>query len=146
MFRRVLSGCVFFLLFAAPCRAETPEKKAQADIRAVMAAQEAAWNRGNVDGFMNGYARSSATVFISGDTITRGWQTVRDRYKKKYATAKQMGRLRFSDLEITILGPDSAVALGRWELRREADHPHGRFTLIFRRLKEGWRIVHDHTS
>jgi uncharacterized protein (TIGR02246 family) len=146
MFRLVLGGCIFFLLFAAPCGAERPAKLAPADVRAVMAAQEAAWNRGDVDGFMNGYARSSATVFVSGDTLTRGWQTVRDRYKKKYATAEQMGQLRFSDIEITMLGPDSAVVLGRWELKRKADHPNGRFTLIFRRLKEGWRIVHDHTS
>ncbi len=118
----------------------------RADIRAVMTAQEAAWNRGDVDGFMNGYARSRETVFVSGDSVTRGWQTVHDRYKKKYATAEQMGWLRFSDLEIKALAPDCAVVLGRWELKRKADHPHGRFTLIFRRINNDWRIVHDHTS
>ena len=112
MFERVFSGCVLFLVIVATIEAETHEKKATADIRAVMVAQEAAWNRGDVDGFMNGYARSRTTVFVSGDTVTRGWQTVRDRYKKKYATAEQMGRLTFSDLEITPLGPDAAVVLG----------------------------------
>ena len=84
---------------------------------------------------MNGYARSKSTIFVSEDTVTRGWQTVRDRYKKKY-----------SDLEITPLGADSAVALGRWKLKRTKDQPHGRFTLIFRKTADGWRIVHDHTS
>lgn len=146
MFGRVFFSCVFFLVIVATIRAETHEKKAAADIRAVMRAQEAAWNRGDVDGFMSGYARSRTTVFISGDVLTRGWQTVRDRYKKKYATAEQMGRLVFSDLVVTTLGPDSAVVVGRWELIRKSDRPHGRFTLLFRQTPDGWRIVHDHTS
>jgi ketosteroid isomerase-like protein len=146
MFRRISWGCVLFLVVLASIEAETHDKKASADIRAVMLAQEAAWNRGDIDGFMNGYARSPTTAFVSGDTITRGWQIVRDRYKKKYATAEQMGRLTFSDLEITPLGRDAAVVLGRWELKRKSDRPHGRFTLLFRRTPGGWRIVHDHTS
>jgi ketosteroid isomerase-like protein len=95
---------------------------------------------------MNGYARSASTVFISEDTVRRGWQTVRDRYRKKYSSRAKMGTLRFSDLEITLLSSDSAVAQGRWKLKRSKDEPHGRFTLILRRLPEGWRIVHDHTS
>ncbi len=145
MFRQIFCGCILFLLVAVSTGAETHDKLAT-DIRAVMDAQEAAWNRGDIDGFMSGYARSRTTVFVSGDTITRGWQTVRDRYKKKYATTKQMGGLTFSDLEITVLGSDSAVVLGRWELKRKSDRPHGRFTLVFRRTRDGWRIVHDHTS
>jgi uncharacterized protein (TIGR02246 family) len=133
---------VCVLLFAAaPVEAEMPS-----DIRSIMAAQEAAWNHGDIDGFMNGYARSRTTIFVSGDTITRGWQTVRDRYKKKYATAEQMGRLAYSDLEIRSIGSDAAIVLGRWELKRKTDQPHGRFTLIFSLTSEGWRIVHDHTS
>jgi ketosteroid isomerase-like protein len=71
---------------------------------------------------------------------------VRDRYRKKYSSRAQMGTLTFSDLEITPLSSDSAVASGRWKLKRANDQPHGRFTLILKRLPEGWRIVHDHTS
>jgi ketosteroid isomerase-like protein len=119
---------------------------AVAQIRTVLRAQQDAWNKGDIDGFMNGYARSASTVFISEDTIRRGWQTVRDRYRKKYSSRAKMGTLRFSDLEITLLSSDSAVAQGRWKLKRSKDEPHGRFTLILRRLPEGWRIVHDHTS
>jgi uncharacterized protein (TIGR02246 family) len=116
------------------------------EIRAVLRAQQDAWNRGDIDGFMNGYARAETTVFVSGDEVMRGWQTVRDRYLKKYNDRAKMGTLTFSDLEIEQLGPDSAVALGRWELKRASDNPHGRFTLIFRKMPDGWRIVHDHTS
>jgi uncharacterized protein (TIGR02246 family) len=116
------------------------------EIRAVLRAQQEAWNRGDIDGFMNGYARAETTVFVSGDEVMRGWQTVRDRYLKKYNDRAKMGTLTFSDLEIEQLGPDSAVALGRWELNRASDNPRGRFTLIFRKMPDGWRIVHDHTS
>ena len=117
-----------------------------AEIRAVMSAQAAAWNRGDIDGFMNGYARSDATEFISGDKLTRGWQTVRDRYKKKYDSREKMGTLTFSELKITRLSGDAALVIGRWRLVRKSDRPHGRFTLLFRRTPDGWRIAHDHTS
>ena len=128
--------------------AEIPagNSKDDAAIRAVMSAQVAAWNRGDIDGFMNGYARSDATEFISGDRLTRGWQIVRDRYKKKYDSREKMGTLHFSELKITRLGGDAALVIGRWKLDRKNDQPHGRFTLLFRRTPEGWRIVHDHSS
>jgi len=117
-----------------------------AEIREILHAQQRAWNRGDIDGFMSGYARSRSTIFVSEDTVTRGWQTVRNRYKKKYSDREKMGTLTFSDLEITPLGPSAVIVIGRWQLKRKIDKPHGRFTLVFRHLTEGWRIVHDHTS
>lgn len=122
------------------------ENKRVAAVRAVLEAQVAAWNRGDIEGFMDGYWRSEETVFISGDSVTRGWQTVLDRYKKGYDTRAKMGTLTFSDLDIKILNKTTAVVIGRWALQREKDNPHGRFTLIFRKVKAGWRVVHDHTS
>ena len=118
----------------------------QSEITAVLSAQQEAWNRGDIDAFMNGYWRSEETVFVSGDEVTRSWQKVLDRYKTKYSDRAKMGTLTFSNLEITSLSNDSAVALGVWKLKRANDEPHGRFTLIFRRFPEGWKIVHDHTS
>ena len=120
--------------------------KTIAAIRAVIDAQSEAWNRGDIEGFMGGYWRSPETVFISGDSLTRGWQTVLYRYKKNYDSREKMGTLTFSDLEITPMGNDAAVVVGRWHLQRAKDEPHGRFTLVFRKTKQGWRIVHDHTS
>jgi ketosteroid isomerase-like protein len=117
-----------------------------AEIRSVLRMQQGAWNHGDIDGFMKGYARSKSTIFISEDTMRRGWETVRDRYRKKYSDRVKMGILTFSDLEIVPLSADSALAFGRWKLQLAKDRPHGRFTLIFRRLPQGWRIVHDHTS
>ena len=122
------------------------DAKMVAAIRAVLDSQVAAWNRGDIEGFMDGYWRSEETVFVSGETVTHGWQTVLDRYKKGYSTREKMGTLTFSELEIKVISRDAAVALGRWQLQRAQDNPHGRFTLIFRKVREGWRIVHDHTS
>jgi beta-aspartyl-peptidase (threonine type) len=115
-------------------------------IRAVIDAQEAAWNRGDIDGFMEGYARSPQTTFVADDEVTCGWQTVRDRYARKYNSREKMGRLTFSGLTITPLCENAAIVLGSWTLQRKEDELHGKFTLLFRRLPDGWRIVIDHTS
>jgi uncharacterized protein (TIGR02246 family) len=131
---------------AAPAGRKQDRTNTVAQIRSILRAQQDAWNHGDIDRFMNGYARSRSTIFVSEDTVRRGWETVRARYRKKYSDRAKMGLLTFSDLEITSLGPDAAVVLGRWKLKRADDQPHGRFTLIFRKTADGWRIVHDHTS
>ena len=117
-----------------------------AEIQSVLSAQQDAWNRGDIDAFMNGYAQSASTVFVSEDEVRRGWETVRDRYRVRYSDRAKMGTLSFSEIEVTMFSAEAAVVLGRWRLKRANDEPHGRFTLIFKRLPEGWRIVHDHTS
>jgi len=139
-----ITSCILMATNVSAAAKRTPNAVAQ--IRSILRAQQDAWNRGDIDGFMNGYARSVSTVFISEDSVRRGWETVRARYRQKYSDRAKMGTLSFSDLEINLLSSDAAVALGRWRLERAKDRPHGRFTLIFRRLPEGWRIVHDHTS
>jgi ketosteroid isomerase-like protein len=139
-----VSVCIFMATFvgAAP---QSPEN-AIAEIQSVLHAQQGAWNRGDIDEFMNGYAKSKSTVFVSDDEVRRGWEIVRDRYRQKYSDRTKIGTLGFSDIEVTVLSPDAAVVFGRWTLKRARDKPHGHFTLIFKHLPEGWRIVHDHTS
>ncbi|HZR79003.1 MAG TPA: nuclear transport factor 2 family protein [Chthoniobacterales bacterium] len=126
--------------------AQDATKSPSSEIQNVIHVQQEAWNRGDIDGFMNGYWRSEQTVFASGDEVTRGWQKVLDRYKAKYSDRAKMGTLTFSEIEIKALSDDSAVALGSWKLKRAADEPHGKFTLIFRKFPDGWKIIHDHTS
>jgi ketosteroid isomerase-like protein len=135
----MLLGLLF--LSAASSGAAKPDP-----IGAILEAQVAAWNRGDIDAFMAGYARSPDITFVSGDEVRRGWQTVRDRYAKKYHSREKMGTLTFSGLTITRLCDDAAIVLGSWSLERKEDRPHGKFTLLLRKLPEGWRIVLDHTS
>ncbi|HYY99047.1 MAG TPA: nuclear transport factor 2 family protein [Pyrinomonadaceae bacterium] len=130
---------------AAP-RSQKEDRDAAA-VRAVLDAQAAAWNRGDVEGYMEGYAKEDTTTFVSGDTVTRGWRTVLERYKARYDTREKMGSLSFTELEIKPLSEFYFMATGRWQLTlADGATPHGRFTLIFRRTNAGWRIVHDHTS
>ena len=144
---RLTPPVICYILSAAfACAAPEQAPSSVAEIQSVLTAQQDAWNRGDIDAFMNGYARSASTVFVSEDEARRGWETVRDRYRVKYSDRAKMGTLGFSEIEVTMLSSDAAVVLGRWKLKRENDEPHGRFTLIFKRLPEGWRIVHDHTS
>ena len=126
--------------------AQSKDAKAADEIRRVMNAQTAEWNAGSIDGFMKGYWNSPDLIFVSGANVTRGWQPTIERYKKTYDSRAKMGTLTFSDLEVDVLSKDSATVLGSWALAREKDNPKGKFTLIFRKLKDGWKIIHDHTS
>ncbi|PYS83816.1 MAG: DUF4440 domain-containing protein [Acidobacteria bacterium] len=152
MKRHLLSTFVVMMLlvgiqtWASAPQAAAKYAKTEAAIRAVLDAQAAAWNRGDLEGYMDGYDRSPNTEFVSGDRINRGWQAVLDRYKKSYDSREKMGVLTFSELEITVLSKDAALVLGRWRLKRANDEPHGTFSLLFRKTKAGWRIVHDHSS
>jgi ketosteroid isomerase-like protein len=136
---------VFAFIIEASAQKNQRSEKAKQEIRTVLDTQVAAWNRGSIDEFMKGYWNSPETTF-SGKTLTRGWQTVLDNYKRNYSTPEKMGVLNFSNLEINVLSKDSAFVLGNWELKRTNDDPKGAFTLVFRKTKDGWRIVHDHTS
>ncbi|HST30968.1 MAG TPA: nuclear transport factor 2 family protein, partial [Chthoniobacterales bacterium] len=143
---KVIFLAVFIVAIVESISAQTAAEKSVGEIQSVIHAQQEAWNKGDIEGFMNGYWQSEKTVFVSGDEVTRGWQKVLDRYKAKYSDRAKMGTLTLSEIEITSLGNDSAVALGRWKLKRATDEPHGRFSLIFRRFPDGWKIIHDHTS
>ncbi|HVK10704.1 MAG TPA: DUF4440 domain-containing protein [Gemmataceae bacterium] len=118
-----------------------------ADVRAVLDAQAAAWNKGDLAGYMAGYWNSKDLTFVSGKDVTRGWQATFDRYKKRYqADGKEMGRLTFSDQTVEVLAPGVAVVTGKWELVLSKETVAGRYTLIVKKLDAGWRIVYDHTS
>src|SRR5713226_6905255 len=149
---RILTAFVCCLFTVAVSACVSPREPTKNDdqiiqeVRAVMEAQQAAWNRGDIEGFMEGYDRAETTTFVSGDQLIRGWQTVLDRYKKQYNSREQMGTLTFAELAIKPISPVLALADGRWQLMRANDAPHGRFTLLFSRINNNWRINHDTTT
>lgn len=145
---RILKLSLLVLLITASASSQSLEQRSQAekDVLAVMARQSEAWNRGDIEGFMQGYWQSEKLAFVSGDNVTRGWQATLDRYKKSYDSRAKMGTLTFSGLEVNVLSMRNAMVIGSWSLAREKDNPHGKFTLIFQKMKDGWRIIHDHTS
>ena len=132
------------LLAVLPLLGAGPEQ----EIRGVLDAQVAAWNRGDIPGFMEGYDQSESTTFV-GTEITKGHAQVLARYLKKYPTREKMGTLRFSDIEMRMLGTDYASVIGRFHLDRAADaggEASGIFTLLFHKTSQGWKVILDHTS
>jgi ketosteroid isomerase-like protein len=153
---RFLRGLAIFPLLAILCmtfsgresntQAAANKPDDEADIRAVMDMQVAAWNAGDVDTFMQSYWKSDETVFVGAKGLVRGYHAVLARYHRDYPDRKAMGRLTFSNLEIHMSCADAAFVIGQFHLQRESDEPEGIFTLDFRKFPEGWRIVADHTT
>ena len=137
------------LLLALACRAPTVDETSTDPLLAVVRAQEAAWNAGSVAAFMEaGYWQSDELTFLSGSEWSRGYDNVLSRYSARYAEGgNEMGHLSFTDLEAQRYAADLGLVRGRWKLEFSSDQAQsGLFTLVLRRLPEGWRIVHDHTS
>ena len=151
MRRLICMGTLVFVVACAgrPAVQPAPRTFGAADeraVRGVLAAQQTAWNGGDIEGFMAGYTRSDALVFTSGGNIRRGWQETHDKFVARYGAAKEtMGKLAFEILGVQPVGADGAVVLGRWSL----DGPNagkGVFSVVLERQSDGWRVVHDHTS
>ncbi|MEO6724910.1 MAG: nuclear transport factor 2 family protein [Blastocatellia bacterium] len=148
---RLLFALIFSLALPAFVFAQTqPAKPSQAEaaVRAVLEKQVGDWNAGRLEEFMAGYWRSPKLTFFSGGRRTAGWDATIERYRKTYqAEGKEMGKLQFSDLDIQPLGASAAVVRGRYELTMsDGKKLDGQYTLIFRKFKDGWKIIHDHTS
>ena len=122
--------------------------QAEEGIKHVLVSQIDAWNSGNLQGFMAGYWRSPDLTFFSGTDVTKGWDPTLKRYQQRYkGEGKEMGQLEFQDLNIDLLGRRGAVVTGRWQLTMsDGKKPGGLFTLVFKHLAGGWKIVHDHRS
>ncbi len=108
--------------------------------------QRLAWNRGDLDGYMQGYWKSDSLLFVGKTGPKYGWKTTLENYKKSYPDDEAMGTLTFNILQINIIDLKNAFVLGGWKLKREKDEPQGFFTLWLRRIKGEWKIVSDHTS
>jgi ketosteroid isomerase-like protein len=126
-------------------RSASPEHD-RAAITKILDEQQSTWNSGDVTSFMKGYWNSPEVTFAGSGGIARGWESVLARYKREYPDQAAMGQVNFSNVEVRFLAPDAALVLGQWHLRRSSGDIGGVFSLVFQRLPEGWRIVHDHTS
>ena len=135
------------LLALAACFSTAPADEPAA-IKALLDRQVADWNKKDLDGFLVAYWHDPGVVFLSGGSRSDGFDAMSKRYRARYqGEGKEMGKLDFSGVEVLTLGPDAAMARGRWKLTMaDGKTPNGLFTLILKKLPEGWRIVHDHTS
>lgn len=140
----VLTGSLMLL----SCSGTVSGVASEADVIAVLEKQQEAWNRGDLDGFLEGYEKSPEITFV-GRTVSRGFDGLRQRYQNTYGSAEKMGKLTFSELEFRPLAPDAAFVIGRFSLARTeagGGASTGRFTVILQKTPAGWKMVHDHTS
>jgi uncharacterized protein (TIGR02246 family) len=152
-----VSGIAGMLLLVATLAAPVPAAKADgtgkngeasAAISAVLDAQVAAWNRGDLKGYMQGYWHSTELTFFAGQNESAGWEAAYRRYRTAYTGKdKDMGKLKYSNLRVEVLGPDAAFVRGGWQLTmKDGSQRKGLFTVVFKKFSEGWRIIHDHSS
>ncbi len=132
----------------------TPELREQvsadafnpAVIDSIMHAQEAAWNSGDLEGFMDAYWPSDSLVFVGKSGPKFGWQTTLDNYKRGYPDRDAMGTLRFTNEIVESTGSNSAFVMGKWELFRTSDTLAGYYSLVWKRINGTWYIRADHSS
>lgn len=134
-------GCMI-----SPKATETVKLDAPSELRSVLMRQQAAWNAGNIDSFMEGYLQNEDLRFASGGDITTGWVPTLSRYKTRYADKAAMGELRFDIKDVTVIDEDDGFVFGRWTLIRDRDMPSGLFTLHMKKVDGDWVIMSDHTS
>lgn len=122
------------------------QSREEQKIRQIMAKQELAWNRFDLEGFMEGYWHSDSLRFIGSKGLTFGWQNTLDNYKRSYPNPDAMGTLKFTILSVELLSGKSAFVIGKWQLTRKQDLLSGHYTLLWRKIKGKWVIVADHSS
>lgn len=147
MIRTGFAGLVFLCVVACASTPAALGKAAEAaTITAMLKAQDAAWNEGDIDGFMTGYWPSEDLRFASGGDVVHGFDATLARYKARYPGREGMGALTTSDYEIDILSDDAAIAHGRWKVTTEAGSSDGLYTLVLRKMDGQWLIVSDTTT
>lgn len=108
-----------------------------------------AWNRGDLDSFLDDYLDSPETAFLGSD-VSFGVDEIRARYLRSYwSTGRPEGLLRFEDIHVRPLGSEHALTRGRYVLTDRnsgRETSRGLFSLVLVRTPDGWRIIHDHSS
>lgn len=136
---------LLLLLFLA-IQTKTEAQKADQSIRKLLNEQTLAWNRGDLEGFMQGYWKNDSLCFIGKSGVTYGWNNTLANYKKGYPDTAAMGKLQFTILHVQLLSKQYAQVIGKWHLTRSIGNVQGHFTLLLRRLNGQWVIVSDHSS
>ena len=141
--RKIFSVCILTLLV---CTSVSAQSKVEQTIRSLLEEQRLAWNTGNLETFMGTYWQNDSLMFIGKSGITYGWQNTLNNYKKGYPDTAAMGKLKFDILEVKRLSVMYFFVVGKWHLTRSIGDVGGHFTLLFKKVKNKWVIVADHSS
>jgi ketosteroid isomerase-like protein len=134
---------VFFLLITSQLYSQSTD---ELKIRGILENQTAAWNRGDINGFMNGYWENDSLMFIGKSGVTYGWTNTLKNYKKNYPDTASMGKLIFTLIQVKKLSKEFYHITGKWFLKRSIGDIGGHYTLLFRKINGRWVIISDHSS
>jgi len=140
---RIFSFLLLSILFISSAAAQSKDELL---IRSLLEEQRLAWNNGDIEKFMQPYWQDDSLMFIGKSGITYGWQNTLNNYKKGYPDTASMGKLKFDILEVKRLSVLYFFVAGKWHLTRSIGNVGGHFTLLFRKVKNTWVIVADHSS
>jgi ketosteroid isomerase-like protein len=115
-------------------------------IEQILAKQEKAWNDGDIPTFMIGYWENDSLVFVGKSGLAYGYAKNLANYKKNYPDTTYMGKLHFDIINLKPLGKAHYFVIGKWHLKRTIGDVGGYFTLLFKKTKNGWKIIADHTD
>ena len=133
----------FFLFFSVSAFSQSTN---EIEIRKVLTDQIMAWNRGDLDAFMQGYWKNDSLTFIGKSGVTHGWLQTLNNYKKGYPDTAAMGKLSFEILQMKKLSPEYYHVVGKGMLKRSIGDLAGHYTLLFKKIKKRWVIISDHSS
>jgi ketosteroid isomerase-like protein len=152
-FRSIFPVLIFHLATGLAIQGQSTQLKTasqqELDVIKVLLKQEAAWDRGDIDSFAEGYKNSPDTLFINGNQIQRGFSVMLAGYHRDYPTKEAMGQLTFSELEVHPIDEKVATCIGKYRLERSKKNggsAEGIFSMIFEKTENGWKIVVDHTT
>ena len=137
--------CCLFILLMLSQFAQAQTKDAD-KILSILAAQEKAWNEGNIEQFMHGYWENDSLVFVGKSGLTYGYNNTLENYKKGYPDKTYMGQLKFTILSMQPLGKEYYRIIGKWELKRTVGNLNGHYTLLLQQINGEWKIISDHSS
>lgn len=144
---KMLRYLTFFLLvFSGLLQGAIGQSRAEKACLDILDRQTKAWNRGDLEGFMDGYWESDSLMYIGKAGVTYGYAATLQRYRQNYGDTARMGKLTFRILHVKRLSARYIQVVGQWSLRRSAGDVGGHYTLLFRRMAGRWVIVSDHSS
>jgi ketosteroid isomerase-like protein len=124
--------------------------RARDEVRTLLAAQQRAWCAGDLDALIDTYLPSDEVRYAGGAQVVRGIAEIRRRFASAYPDPTRLGQLKFSEIEVTVLTEQDALAFGAWMIQRESGEgtevQRGLFTLHLRKARQGWLVLSDHTS
>ena len=140
----IIAMWVPFCIFSQPSSGRSAGDEIA--IREILDQQTKAWNRGDIDAFMQGYWQNDSLMFIGKSGINRGWKKTLQNYKRAYPDTTAMGKLSFDIILVKQLSSEYYYIVGKWMLTRRIGDLSGYYNLLFRKINGRWLIIADHSS